>query len=239
VHPTTARPTITVTTDGAGVVSHVGSRLLAGLADRSGLTAAFSDAVADLRERHAGHDPGRVMTDLAVLLADGGRSISDLAVLRDQPTLFGPVASTATAWRVLDKIDPAALNRLRAARAQAREQLWAQRAENVGPIAGHRAGGRTWPGLRILFDATAVTAHSDRTAHFTYSHADLKVAEMSLTIGKNVLARVVWTFAYQFGRRQIREQLIREQLIREQLPAITGQKREHTARPQFQPLPSG
>jgi hypothetical protein len=27
-----------------------------------------------------------VLTDLAVLLADGGRSISDLAVLRDQPT---------------------------------------------------------------------------------------------------------------------------------------------------------
>ena len=56
MHPTTARPTITVTTDGAGVVSHVGSRLLAGLADRTGLTAAFSDALAGLRERCSGHD---------------------------------------------------------------------------------------------------------------------------------------------------------------------------------------
>jgi Transposase DDE domain group 1 len=162
VHPTTARPTITVTTDGAGVVSHVGSRLLAGLADRTGLTAAFSDALVELRERRSGHDPGRVLTDLAVLLADGGRSISDLAVLRDQPTLFGPVASTATAWRVLDRIDPAALGRVRAARARAREQLWAQRAETAGPVGGHRGGGRTWPGLRIMFDATLVTAHSDK-----------------------------------------------------------------------------
>lgn len=103
MHPTTVRPAITVTMDGTGVVSHVGSRLLAGMADRSGLTDAFSDALAGLRERRSGHDPGRVLTDLAVLLADGGRAISDLAVLRDQPVLFGPVASTATAWRVLDK----------------------------------------------------------------------------------------------------------------------------------------
>jgi hypothetical protein len=42
VHPPTSRPTIMVTKDGAGVVSHVGSRLLAGMADRSGLTESFS-----------------------------------------------------------------------------------------------------------------------------------------------------------------------------------------------------
>jgi hypothetical protein len=70
-------------------------------------------------------------------IRDGGRSISNLTVLRDQPTLFGPVASTATAWRVLDRIDPAALGRVRAARATAREQLWAQRAETAGPVGGH------------------------------------------------------------------------------------------------------
>ena len=46
MHPTTARPMITVTTDGVGVVSHVGSRLPGGLANRTGLTAAFSDALA-------------------------------------------------------------------------------------------------------------------------------------------------------------------------------------------------
>jgi hypothetical protein len=128
-----------VTTDGTGVVSHVGSRLLAGMADRTGLTEAFNDALTGLRERRSAHDPGRVLTDLAVLLADGGRSISDLAVLRDQPVLFGPVASSATAWRVLDKVDSAMLNRLRAARALAREQLWAQRSETTGPMVGHRA----------------------------------------------------------------------------------------------------
>jgi hypothetical protein len=35
------------------------------------------------------------------MLADGGEAIADLAVLRDQAALFGPVASDPTAWRLL------------------------------------------------------------------------------------------------------------------------------------------
>ena len=66
------------------------------------------------------HEPGRVAVDLAVLLADGGEAIADLAVLRQQSALFGPVASDPTAWRVLDAIDTPALARLRTARAVAR-----------------------------------------------------------------------------------------------------------------------
>ena len=65
-----------MTTDGYGVASHAGSRLLADLADRSGLTQALSEAVGGLRRRRAGHDPGRVLVDVAVMLADGGREIS-------------------------------------------------------------------------------------------------------------------------------------------------------------------
>jgi hypothetical protein len=60
-----------------------------------------------------------VLTDVAVMLADGGEAISDLAVLRDQPGLFGSVASTATAWRGLDGVDEQVLDRL-CARATAR-----------------------------------------------------------------------------------------------------------------------
>lgn len=36
---------------------------------------------------------------MAVMLADGGQAIAELAVLGDQPDLFGPVASDPTAWR--------------------------------------------------------------------------------------------------------------------------------------------
>src|SRR5215207_7474418 len=86
------RPRVTVTADGRGVASHAGSRLLADLAEVTGLVDEFSDAVASLRQRRSGHDPGRVLVDLAVVLADGGEAISDLGVLRDQPDLFGSVA---------------------------------------------------------------------------------------------------------------------------------------------------
>jgi hypothetical protein len=99
VQATTVWPKITVTADGQGVASHAGTRLLGDLADAVGMSAAFSDALAGLRERRSCHDPGRVLVDVAVMLADGGEAISDLAVLRDQPGLFGSVASTATAWR--------------------------------------------------------------------------------------------------------------------------------------------
>jgi len=57
------------------------------------------------------------------MLADGGTTISDLAVLRHQPELFGPVASTATAWRVVDRVDDRLLAGLHSARATARERI--------------------------------------------------------------------------------------------------------------------
>jgi hypothetical protein len=78
------------------------------------LSGAFSDALAPLRVRRSGHDPGRVAADLAVMLADGGEAIADLAVLRNQADLFGRVASDPTTWRLLSDLDGAALARLRA-----------------------------------------------------------------------------------------------------------------------------
>jgi Transposase DDE domain group 1 len=115
-----------------------------------------------VRERRSRHDPGRVLIDLAVMLADGGEAISDLGVLRDQPELFGAVASTATAWRVLDAVDQPTLNALRAARASARERAWMLRGEAGRDIAAWCAGDRAQPGLVIDVDATLVTAHSEK-----------------------------------------------------------------------------
>lgn len=97
MHTAASRPELVVSADGHGVVNHAGSRLLADLADATGLTGAFTDALRRLRPRGTGHDPGRVAVDLAVMLADGGEAIADLALLRDQADVFGPVASTPTA----------------------------------------------------------------------------------------------------------------------------------------------
>ncbi len=102
-----------VTADGSGQIGHAGSALLAGTADRVGLTAALSEALAPTRQRVSAHDPGVVLRNLVVMLADGGDCLSDLGALRDQLDLFGDVASDSTAFRVIDSIDGACLERRR------------------------------------------------------------------------------------------------------------------------------
>jgi hypothetical protein len=144
------RFTVDVVPDGDGLVSHVGAALLAEAADRLGLTDALSRALAPMRERRGRHDPGRVVRDLAVMLADGGDCLADLRAVRDQQPLFGPVASDATAFRVIDRIagDSALLGALRAARARARAAAW-----DAGAAPAR---------IVIDIDATLITAHSEK-----------------------------------------------------------------------------
>jgi hypothetical protein len=142
--------TVDVTADGEGLVSHAGSALLAEVADKTGLTKALSAGLAPMRQRRSGHDPGRVVRDLAVMLADGGECISDLGGLRDQLALFGEVASDSTAYRVIEAIaaDPALLDGLRAAHAKARSHAW-----ELG-VKPERA--------TIELDATLIASHSEK-----------------------------------------------------------------------------
>jgi len=142
--------TVEVRADGEGLVSHAGSALLAQIADKSGLTQALSLRLAGLKQRRSGHDPGRVVRDLAVMLADGGDCLADMGAVRDQDALFGPVASDSTAFRVIDQIasTPGLLDGLAAAHARAREHVW--------KLTG--APER----VTIEIDATLLTAHSDK-----------------------------------------------------------------------------
>lgn len=137
-----------VSKDGEGIANHVGSLALRDLSDALGLTSALSEAMARKRERRSGHDHGQVLRDLVVMLADGGDCVSDLGALRDQPHVFGQVASIPTAWRVVTGLRKKDLKRIREARRRARAQAW-------------RRGGA--PKEIVLdIDATLVNCHSEK-----------------------------------------------------------------------------
>ena len=133
-----------------GLASHAGAELLRELAAATGLVGAWDRALIGTYRGLPFHFPGQVLADLAVAIADGASSISDLAVLRDQPSLFGPVASTPTAWRALERASEAHLPLLRAGRAKARAAAWAA---GAAPALAE---------LALDFDATVVIAHSEK-----------------------------------------------------------------------------
>ena len=161
---TTTRPPVTATADGEGVVSHAGSRLLADVADRTTLTAELGEALAGLRKPRSRHDPGRVLVDMAVAVADGATTISDVAVLADQAALFGAVASDSTCWRLLDRLDTAAAGRGRAGSGGGAGGGVgaARRADRASRSRPARAAGRELPGLVIDLDASVVVCHSEK-----------------------------------------------------------------------------
>lgn len=157
VKATRALPRLEVSDDGEGIVSRVGLRLVAEMAEHLALTEGLSAAMAPTRQRRSAHDPGKVLLDVALTLADGGTSLSDLAVVRNQPELFGTAASDPTAWRVINSVDNQRREAVAAARAQARRRAWA-------------AGGR--PGWIVMdLDASLIESHSDKgRAAPTYKH---------------------------------------------------------------------
>ena len=81
--------TVEVAADGEGLVSRAGAALLAQVPDKVGLTNALSLRLAGVKQRRRGHDRGRVIRDLAVMLAAGGECVSDLGAVLDQEALFG------------------------------------------------------------------------------------------------------------------------------------------------------
>jgi hypothetical protein len=94
----------------------------------TGLGRGLSAALEPWRAPRAVHDPGKIVTDLAAALVVGGDCLADIAVLRDQPELVGPVASDPVVSRLVRSLaadEPRALAAIRAARAAARERAWA------------------------------------------------------------------------------------------------------------------
>ena len=101
---------------------------------------------------------------MAVAVADGATTISDIAVLADQAALFGPVASDSTCWRLLDRLDSRAAGRGRRGRGPRRGRSCGRSAPSSPVSRSRRRGrpGRVLPGLVIDLDASIVVCHSEK-----------------------------------------------------------------------------
>ena len=147
---------------GRDVINHVGAAALRLLADRTGLTGGLSRALTR-RGFVPVHDRGRVLADTAVLIADGGRVMSDLATLRDQAELYGPIASDSTLWRTLDEIGEAQHRKISQQRAKTRAHVWSLIEARHGGIPPSRVADRDLgKTIVIRMDASLVIAHSDK-----------------------------------------------------------------------------
>jgi hypothetical protein len=149
-------PRVRVEGGGHGVVSQAGAVLLAETVRKSGLDTAISVALAPWRKPRAVHDPGKVLLDVALAVALGGDCLADVAMLRAEPDVFGPVASSPTVSRLIDALaaaGPKALGAIRSARAQVRSRVWELAGAN-GPAADGS--------VIVDIDGVLVLAHSEK-----------------------------------------------------------------------------
>jgi Transposase DDE domain group 1 len=157
MHRTARRPDIVVSADGTGLVSQAGGLLLTRTLRATGLEAGLTAALQRWRAPRAVHDPGKIVTDLAVALALGGDCLADIALLRAEPGLHGLVASDPVVSRLITGLAadaPRALKAIRAARAAARQRAW--------DLAGEAAPGAGGTLIPLDIDATIVTAYSEK-----------------------------------------------------------------------------
>ncbi|MFJ2194295.1 IS1380 family transposase, partial [Kitasatospora sp. NPDC087861] len=165
-------PSVRVSAAGRGVVSQAGTVLLVETVRKSGLVDVMAATLAPWRKPRAVHDPSKVLLDVALAVALGGDCLADVAVLRAEPDLFGPVASDSTVSRLVDTLaasGPRALAAIRLARAEVRERVW-QLAGPTAPDADRQ--------VIVDIDGVLVLAHSEkqgaaRTWKKTFGHHPL------------------------------------------------------------------
>ena len=153
-------PRVHVDTADVPAIGHAGGVLLTETARATGLDRGLSAALASWRKPLAVHDPGKVILDLAVTLALGGDALSDMATLRAEPGVYGPVASDPTVSRTIAALAADADRTLAAidtARQSARTAAWTLAGE-------HAPDALTSPDVPIVIDldATLLTAHSEK-----------------------------------------------------------------------------
>jgi hypothetical protein len=91
------------------------------------------------------------------------RVLADLATLRDQGELYGPVASDPTLWRTLDGIGESQRRKIARVRAKTRLHMWSLIEKRHGAIPPSRVADRDLgKTIVIRMDASIVIAHSDK-----------------------------------------------------------------------------
>jgi len=153
---------LTVTGEGEGLVGHVGAVLLRKLADQAGLTAALRAALAR-KGKFPLVDRGVTLVSMAVAIALGATSMSDITLLAHHAPVLGAEPSDTTVRRTLELADPRTLDKIARVRAKVRAHVWSLiRATPAGfpwlEMAGKLLAG--W--LVIDLDGTLITARSDK-----------------------------------------------------------------------------
>jgi hypothetical protein len=152
-----------VTAGGAGLVGHAGAVLLRKAADQAGLTGLRSAAL-EKKGTSPLLDRGVVLVSLAVAVALGATSMSDIALLAHLAPVLGDAPSGPTIRRTLDLAGtPAVLDRVARARAKARAHAWTLIEGTPAGFPWLAIAGKTLTGWLVTdMDATLVTARSDK-----------------------------------------------------------------------------
>jgi Transposase DDE domain group 1 len=146
---------VEVRAQGTGLVSRAGTEVLYRTAAATGLADSLTRQLRPFQKPRAEHDPGKIILDLVVTLAAGGRTPSDVAMLRGDHGVFGAVASDPTISRLIHHLadEPSGLAALQQVSALARKQALRHQA----------ASGHAVPSDVIVdIDATLINAHSEK-----------------------------------------------------------------------------
>ena len=154
---------VRVESGGESLISSAGAAMLLATARVSGLGKALSQGLVPWRAARSVHDPGKTVLDLAVAIGLGGDCLADIAVVRAQPELFGPVASDPTVSRLIDTLAERpgeAIAAIRAARAAARDAVWSRHT----PFTDEQQ-------IIVDLDGTLIGSHSEKEqATPTFKH---------------------------------------------------------------------
>jgi hypothetical protein len=153
---------LSVAADADGLIGHAGAVLLRKLADQCGLTSALSTALGR-KGKFPLIDPGTALVSMAVAIALGARTMSDIAVLAHQEPVVGAAPSDTTVRRTLELADPATLDKIARARAAVRAHVWQLACATPAGFPWLAIAGKLLAGWLVIdLDATLITARSDK-----------------------------------------------------------------------------